>query len=193
MANVLLRSVATGKRRVRTSGIQRIVESGTFAWPWQSRRGLAVVTGGSGGGGGGGGAFCMHGLNLHGGGGGHGGEESTLVVGPKTYAAGGGRGGDGGGGGGMQNGQPAPGRPGIGSGFGGGEGGRGAHVEPRSDGVVAEGGDGGRGFAGETLVVELEGLSPGDPFEITIGHGGGGGNGGPASWPRSSARVGCNG
>jgi hypothetical protein len=50
---------------------------------------------------------------------------------------------------------------------------------PPSDGRIASnGGDGGRGFPGETLVVSLGGLSIGDRFEIVIGQGGDGGRGG---------------
>ena len=38
----------------------------------------------------------------------------------------------------------------------------------------ASGGDGGKGFPGETRIVELQGVSQGDRFEIEIGQGGGG-------------------
>ena len=91
------------------SGLQHIVETGTFSWPWRTSRGLAILTGGSGGGGGGGGAFCMEGLNLYGaggGGGGGGGQATTLTVGSRVFRASGGDGGSGGNGGGMVNGKP---------------------------------------------------------------------------------------
>ena len=85
------------------SGLQRIVETGTFSWPWQTSRGLAILAGG----GGGGGAFCMEGLNLYGaGGGGGGGQATTLTVGSRVFRASGGDGGSGGNGGGMVNGKP---------------------------------------------------------------------------------------
>ena len=44
--------------------------------------------------------------------------------------------------------------------------------------IASNGGDGGRGFPGETLIVPLGNLSVGDRFEIKIGEGGGGGRGG---------------
>ena len=50
---------------------------------------------------------------------------------------------------------------------------------PASPGrTVSDGGNGGKGYPGETLVVELEDLSLGDTFHVTVGGGGGGGGGG---------------
>ena len=74
-------STHTGTR-MPNPGLQKIVETGTFSWPWQTSRGLAILTGGSGGSGGsgGGGAFCMEGLNLYGAGGG-GDEVPSVKVG----------------------------------------------------------------------------------------------------------------
>ena len=52
-------------------------------------------------------------------------------------------------------------------------------VVPPMDGrLVSNGGAGGKGFPGETLIVELSDLSVGDRFEINIGSGGAGGGGG---------------
>jgi hypothetical protein len=43
---------------------------------------------------------------------------------------------------------------------------------------VSNGGHGGKGFPGETRIVELDGLSNGDRFEVDVGQGGQGGGGG---------------
>ena len=51
-------------------------------------------------------------------------------------------------------------------------------MSPRPGRTVSHGGNGGRGFPGETRVVELVDLSLGDTFQITVGGGGGGGRGG---------------
>ena len=51
-------------------------------------------------------------------------------------------------------------------------------MPPGPDRTVSDGGAGGRAFPGQTRVVELENLSVGDTFEITVGEGGGGGGGG---------------
>ena len=164
-------------------GLRRVAESGTFTWPWSAARGLAVVSGAAGGGGGGGGAFCMQGLNLHGaagGGGGGGGAVTTVQIGQRRYVASGGSGADGGSGGGISHdGKPQDGNNGQGCNFGRIDGGKGARADETDDRVVANGGDGGRGFPGETVIVELSELSVGDVFQITIGQGGGGGGGGP--------------
>ncbi len=137
------------------TGFARITESGVFEWPWAESRGLLVITGAAGGGGGGGGALCLEGLNLYGAGGG------------------------GGGGGGLNEGKPVEGNRGKGCHYGdGGDGGNGA-VVPKADGRLASnGGKGGKGFPGETQIVELADLSVGDRFEINVGRGGGGGGGG---------------
>ena len=87
----------------------------------------------------------------------------------------------GGGGGGIVNGEPVRGKDGRGCHFGDIAGGQGVKVgqEVRdSDAITADGGDGGRGFLGETVVQELTDLSVGDRFKITIGQGGRGGAGG---------------
>ena len=81
------------------TGIVRIVESGTYEWPWSTALGLVIIAGAAGGGGAGGGAFCIEGLNLYGaggGGGGGGGGATTVTVGATTYRAAGGSGGGGG-------------------------------------------------------------------------------------------------
>ena len=165
------------------AGLRRITESGTFVWPWSAARGVAVISGAAGGGGGGGGAFCMQGLNLHGaagGGGGGGGAATTLQIGQRLYVASGGNGGGGGSGGGITgDGKPLNGNNGQGCNFGRSDGGKGATLDKTDDRVVANGGDGGRGYPGETIIVELSELSAGDVFEIAIGQAGGGGGGGP--------------
>lgn len=79
----------------------------------------------------------------------------------------------------MLDGGPVAGTPGTGCHYGdGGEGGRGGVVPPSDRRVASNGGDGGRGFPGETVIVLLEDLSVGDRFEIEVGTGGGGGQGG---------------
>ena len=160
----------------------RIVESGTFEWPWSTPFGLLVITGASGGGGGGGAAFCMEGLHLYlagGGGGGGGGTSTTVHFKGRTYRAAGGDGGDGGGGGRLVDGNPVKGRDGRGCHYGdGGDGGAGAVPPPASGQTAANGGRGGKGFAGETRVVKLTDLSVGDAFEMKVGVGGRGGGGG---------------
>lgn len=165
--------------------MRRLNESGTFEWQWSARRGLAIVIGGSGGGGGGGGAFCIDGLNLFGaigGSGGEGGDETTITVRKRTYSAAGGRGGDGGDAGGFADGTPLKANEGRGCNHGnGGQGGSGGQVAkpdlaPHRN--LSNGGDGGKGFPGETLIVELHSLSVGDRFSVIIGDGGGPGEGG---------------
>ena len=167
---------------MRDTVSRRVTESGNFAWPWATPHGLAIVVGAAGGGGGGGGALCLEGLNLFGaagGGGGGGGAATTVRAGEEIHKAAGGNGGDGGCGGGLVDGKPVKGKNGEGCHYGaGGEGGRGA-VAPRDEGrIVSNGGDGGKGFPGETRIVELHGLSKGDRFEIEVGQGGEGGGGG---------------
>lgn len=167
---------------MRGTTMHEVSESGVFEWPWAVESGLAIIVGAAGGGGGGGGALCLEGLNLFGatgGGGGGGGGATTLKASKKTYQAAGGSGGNGGGGGGLDNGKPIPGEHGNGCHFGvGGEGGLGADVSLGEERLVSIGGDGGKGFSGETIFVEFHELSKGDQFEIRIGQGGGGGNGG---------------
>ena len=138
--------------------------------------------GAAGGGGGGGGALCVEGLNLFGaagGGGGGGGAETTMRAGEVIYRAAGGSGGDGGAGGGLEDAQPIRGTNGKGCHYGGGgDGGGGAIVPPAKGRIASDGGDGGKGFPGETRIIELHGLSEGDQFEIKVGQGGDGGGGG---------------
>ena len=169
-------------RGMLETGLIRIVESGTFEWPWSTALGLVVVRGAAGGGGGGGGAFCIEGLNLYGsrgGGGGGGGIATTVTIQEKTHQAVGGNGGGGGDGGGFVDGQPKNGKNGLGSHYGdGGEGGQGAAVPVNPGRTVSNGGNGGKGLPGETILVEPRDLSVGDPFQITVGDGGGGGRGG---------------
>ncbi|MDE0286154.1 MAG: hypothetical protein OXN26_16610 [Gammaproteobacteria bacterium] len=102
-----------------------------------------------------------------------------MKYGETVYEAAGGNGGNGGDGGGLHEGEPVAGKTGKGCHYGiGGAGGLGAEA-PYSDGrLTSNGGDGGKGFPGETLIVELADLSVGDHFEIRIGKGGGGGDGG---------------
>ena len=163
-------------------GFSRVVESGVFVWPWTESQGLLVISGAAGGGGGGGGAFCIEGLNLYGaggGGGGGGGEVTSVTRGNAPYQAAGGNGGDGGGGGGLRESKPVEGTLGKGCHYGdGGDGGRGAVTPPAEGRLASNGGNGGRGFPGETKIVELANLSVGDRFDIEIGKGGGGGGGG---------------
>ena len=164
------------------TGVRRIVETGAFKWPWPTALGLVIVRGAAGGGGGGGGALCIQGLNVYGsrgGGGGRGGTVTTVTIRQRIYQASGGNGGAGGGGGSFIDGKPAEGANGLGCHFGdGGEGGRGAAVPASRERIVSNGGDGGKGFPGETLLMELADLSVGDAFEITVGVGGGVGSGG---------------
>ena len=168
--------------RMLKEGFGRVVESGVFVWPWTESQGLLVIRGAAGGGGGGGGAFCIEGLNLYGaggGGGGGGGEATSVKCGNARYLAEGGTGGDGGGGGGLHEGKPVEGTHGKGCHYGdGGEGGRGAAAPPVEGRLASNGGNGGKGFPGETKIVELANLSVGHHFEIKIGKGGGGGGGG---------------
>ena len=178
-------------------GVSRVVESGVFVWPWTESQGLLVISGAAGGGGGGGGAFCLEGLNLYGasgGGGGGGGEATNVQRGNARYQAAGGNGGGGGGGGGLHEGKPVEGKQGKGCHYGdGGDGGRGA-VVPLVDGRLASnGGNGGKGFPGETQIVELTDLSVGDRFEIKVGRGGGGGGGGKGFETGDVGVAGANG
>ena len=99
-------------------GLRRIVESGTFVWPWPTSRGLVIVTGATGGGGGG--ALCIQGLNLYGargGDGGDGGGATMVTIGQTTYQAAGGNGGNGGG---LIDGKPVKGAIGPGCRYGDG-------------------------------------------------------------------------
>ena len=177
--------------------LRRINESGTFEWPWTASSGLAILTGAAGGGGGGGGALCWEALNLFGGGGGGGGgggHATTLKIGEQVHRAAGGDGGDGGGGGGLDNGRPVSGKNGRGCNHGaGGDGGRGALAAPDERRIVANGGDGGKGFPGETAIAELHGLSKGDRFEIEVGSGGTGGRGGEGYENGGAGAVGSGG
>ncbi|MDE0225008.1 MAG: hypothetical protein OXP28_07735 [Gammaproteobacteria bacterium] len=94
----------------------------------------------------------------------------------------------------MIDGKPTKARSGSGCHFGnGGGGGRGAVVAPSSDGIVSNGGDGGRGFPGETLIVELADLSVGTRLEIEIGEGGGGGGEGEGFKNGELGSAGSNG
>ena len=182
---------------MRDATLYRITESGNFKWPWAAPTGLAIITGAAGGGGGGGGAFCLEGLNIFGaggGGGGGGGEATTLQAGEIRYRAAGGDGGDGGDGGGLDDGQPVNGINGKGCHYGlGGDGGTGA-VAPSAEGrLVSNGGKGGKGFPGETLLVELHALSKGDEIKIEVGRGGDGGGGGKGYGKGSTGAVGADG
>ena len=124
----------------------------------------------------------MEGLHLYlsgGGGGGGGGASTTVRFKGKTYRAAGGDGGDGGGGGRLVDGKPLKGLDGRGCHYGGGgHGGAGAAPPPAPERTVANGGSGGKGFAGESHIVELTDVSVGDVFEMEIGDGGGGSGGG---------------
>ena len=179
------------------AGQSLIVETGIFVWPWRTSLGLAIISGACGGGGGGGGAVCIQGLNVYGaggGGGGGGGQVTTLRVRKRTYQASGGSGGGGGDGGSLVDGKPSEVNCGDGCHFGnGGSGGRGAVATPRPDGTVSSGGSGGRGFPGETLVLELVDLSIGEQLKIEIGQGGGGGSGGEGFENGESGSAGSNG
>lgn len=182
---------------MRDATLRRIAESGSFEWHWAAPTGLAIITGAAGGGGGGGGAFCLEGLNLFGAGGGGGGgagEATTLQAGEESYRAAGGNGGDGGGGGGLEDGHPVNGINGKGCHYGlGGDGGAGA-VAPSAKGrLVSNGGNGGKGFPGETLLIELQGLSKGDEMKIEVGRGGGGGGGGKGYGNGSTGAIGADG
>ena len=184
---------------MKAGGFRRIVESGDFEWPWQVARGLMIISGASGGGGGGGGAFCWKGLILHGGGGGGGGGggvRTTVKRGQEVLRASGGNGGGGGAGGGFSNGKPIPGKNGFGCKFGGVPGGRRGTVDNEnesSDWIFADGGDGGGGFPGETVIVPLDDLSMGELFEITIGQAGGSGKGGEGFVNGSDGSIGNDG
>ena len=102
-----------------------------------------------------------------------------MKSGERTFVASGGNGGGGGDGGSLIDGRPTTAASGVGCRFGdGGNGGQGAVATPSSDQTVSDGGDGGKGFPGETLVVELSDLSIGAAIEITVGDGGSGGHAG---------------
>ncbi len=106
-------------------------------------------------------------------------------------------GGDGGGGGGVQatgsTTQPLVAKDGSGCRFGkGGRGGIGAS-KPPSGRLAYGGGSGGKGFPGETLVIEINSVAVGDPFDVTIGAGGRGGNGGDGLDPGSNGDDGGDG
>ena len=155
---------------MRDAALHRITESGNFEWPWAAPTGLAIITGAAGGGGGGGGAFCLEGLNVFG------------------------AGGDGGGGGGLNEGHPVNGIDGKGCHYGGGgDGGAGAVAPPAEGRLVSNGGTGGKGFPGETLLVELQGLSKGDELKLEVGRGGGGGGGGEGYGTGSTGAIGADG
>lgn len=182
---------------MRDAPLHRITESGIFEWPWAAPTGLAIITGAAGGGGGGGGAFCLEGLNLFGAGGGdggEGGEVTTLQAGDESYRAAGGNGGDGGNGGGLDDGHPVNGINGKGCHYGlGGDGGAGAVAPPAKGRLVSNGGNGGKGFPGETLFVELQGLSKGDEIRVQVGRGGGGGSGGKGYGKGGPGTIGAGG
>jgi len=79
----------------------------------------------------------------------------------------------------LANDEPVHGKDGRGCQHGdGGAGGHGAIAPPGPGRIVSNGGRGGRGFAGESRIVEFTDLSMGDVFETEIGVGGGGGGGG---------------
>ena len=140
---------------MQDAALERITESGSVEWPWATSAGLAIVTGATGGGGGG-----------------SGGGATSLKAGGQTYRAAGGDGG------GLADGQTVHGKNGRGCHYGsGGDGGGGATVPRTENQLASDGGSGGKGFPGETLIVELRGLSKGEPLEVEIGQGGGGGGG----------------
>ena len=90
--------------------------------------------------------------------------------------------------------EPVHGADGRGCHYGtGGEGGGGgdAPVEPGL--TVSNGGNGGKGFPGETLIVELEDLSVGARFEVEIGIGGQGGKAGRGYREGADGSVGVGG
>ena len=180
---------------MRDAALHRITESGNFEWPWAAPTGLAIITGAAGGGGGGG-AFCLEGLNLFGAGGGGGGGRggaTTLQAGEESYRAAGGNGGNGGAGGGLDDGHPVNGINGKGCHYGlGGDGGAGAVAPPAEGRLVSNGGNGGKGFPGETLLVELQGLSKGDEIKIEVGRAGGGGGGGKGYGKGSTGAIGAD-
>lgn len=174
-----------------------IAESGKFEWPWPTTSGIAVVTGGAGGGGGGGAAPQKQGTNVRGGlggDGGDGGQATMLSFRGTAHVAAGGNGGGGGGGGGISHhGQPVDGKRGSGCLFGeGGRGGKGGRRSTDAD-LMADGGDGGKGFPGECRVVELTNLSVGEPFAIIVGSGGNGGSAGRGKQPGEDGAGGNSG
>ena len=185
-----------GSGNANTETLARVEESGDFAWPWAASRGLAVISGAHGGGGGGGGGFCMEGLNVYGtdgGGGGGGGGATTLSVGERRYVASGGNGGGGGSGGGLKNGEPVVGKTGSGCKFGLSAGGAGGCPDPAPSRVTANGGAGGAGFPGETVLIELEGMALADAIGIQLGDGGAGGPGGTGFAPGKEGAEGPRG
>lgn len=161
---------------------QHIVESCIVAWQWRTANGLAIVCGAAGGGGGAGGAVCIEGLNIYGGSGGDGGDggnATTLTVRGESYLAAGGNGGYGGDSGRIVDGEPQVVAAGPGCHFGpGGDGGRGTALAAKDGMIVSNGGGGGKGYPGETRVVELADLSYGEELAVRIGAGGNGGRGG---------------
>lgn len=176
---------------------RRIIESGTFKWPWHTPHGLAIMSGAAGGGGGGGGAVCIEGLNIFGaagGEGGDGGDATTLVVRERLCVAAGGNGGYGGDSGSIIDGKPQEAGQGSGCHFGpGGDGGSGTDVARAEDRIVSDGGGGGKGYPGETKVVEFSDMSCGDEIVVEIGNGGNGGRAGSGFEPGDDGDVGQNG
>ena len=66
-------------------------------------------------------------------------------------------------------------------------------MSPADGRLASNGGDGGKGFPGETQIVELTDLSFGDRFEIKIGKGVGGGGGGKGYAAGDGGVAGANG
>lgn len=62
-----------------------------------------------------------------------------------------------------------------------------------SDALMANGGDGGGGFAGETVIVPIDELSSGEVFQVSIGKAGGAGGGGEGYRNGSDGSIGNNG
>ena len=82
---------------------------------------------------------------------------------------------------------------GASGGGGGGGGGTVGEKAESSDWIVADGGDGGTGFPGETVIFPLHDLSTGESFGITIGRGGGSGMGGEGFVPGKDGSIGNDG
>ena len=175
----------------------RVDESGYFLWPWVEPQGLLIICGAAGGGGGGGGALCLEELNVYGSGGGSGGgggEATSVKYRETVHQAAGGNGGGGGDGGGLHEGKPVTGKHSKGCLFGdGGRGGHGAIVPPANGRIRANGSNGGKGFPGETRIIELTDISVDDRFEIRIGSGGAGGDGGKGYETGDAGASGANG
>ena len=159
----------------------------SFAWPWNTARGLLILRAGGGGGGGSGAIGNARGDDADDG------DDTTVTVLATTHTARGGGGGRGGGAAGRSSDDTTAGTRGANGNpnyDGGGRGGFGAAGIRAFGGFSnSDSGDGGNGGMGELVYVELDGLSIGDVFSIVVGDGGSGGDGGDSVFDPGSNGV----